>query len=114
VGSGPLGELSPSELTSVLLGVARERAGRVTPARVMERWARDRFVRPSAADPRRLAALEARLWELVPPAVEGVELSPVVPLGTCVAALGDRKERCLVSCVATERLTALVGWKGGE
>jgi len=57
----------------------------VTPARLVERWRDDRFVRPAAADPRRLAQATARLWELLPPSVVGLELSPVTPLGTCSA-----------------------------
>ncbi len=41
-------QLSPTDLQSLLLGVARTRAGRVTPARVVRRWREDRFVRPAS------------------------------------------------------------------
>ena len=79
------GGLSPSELQTVLLDVSRERAGKVTPAQVLRRWREDRFVRPSTADPRALAKTQAMLWERLPERFEGVELSPLTPLGTCSA-----------------------------
>jgi hypothetical protein len=51
----------------------------------MRRWQADRFVRPAASDPRRIAAVEAWLWQLLPAEFSGIELSPVTPLGTCGA-----------------------------
>jgi hypothetical protein len=44
--------LSGSELQTLLLSVARDRAGGVRPADLVWRWRQDRFVRPAAADPR--------------------------------------------------------------
>jgi hypothetical protein len=80
--------LTPTDLQTLLLSVARERAATVTPAELLRRWQSDRFVRPAESDPRVLSQLEARMWSLLPAEVEGVELSPVTPLGTC-SALGD-------------------------
>ena len=137
-------DLSPTDLQTLLIAVARARADRAAPADVLRRWQHDRFVRPAACDPRRVAAVEARLWQLLPAGFTGIELSPVTPLGTCTAVAPvsqnrivatvrntevvsdstnaltveaatrrrtqlthDAKERCLVSCIATERLTAL-------
>jgi hypothetical protein len=77
--------LSPADLQTLLLGVSRRRAAGITPARLMRRWRQDRYVQPTAADPRALWRLEARLWDLLPGEFEGVELSPVAPLGTCSA-----------------------------
>jgi hypothetical protein len=74
--------LSGSELQTLLLAVGRDRAARQRPADVLRRWREDRFVRP-AGDPRPVAAVERRLWELLPARFDAVELSPVVPLGTC-------------------------------
>jgi hypothetical protein len=51
--------LPPADLRTLLIGVARARAKQVTPADVMRQWQHDRFVRPSAAGPRRGAAVEA-------------------------------------------------------
>jgi hypothetical protein len=77
--------LAPTDLQTLLMAVARARARNVTAARLLQRWSRDRFVRPSACDPRRLARLEGRMWQLLPQRFAGVELSPVAPLGTCSA-----------------------------
>ncbi|MEV6284413.1 hypothetical protein [Kribbella sp. NPDC051770] len=77
--------LNPSDLQSALLDVSRERAGKLTPARVLDRWRNDRFVQPSQVDPRALVHTQARLWDLLPDQFDGIELSPVTPLGTCSA-----------------------------
>ena len=88
--------LSPADLQAALLEVSRARAAAVTPARLVRRWAADRYVEPTAADPRRLWALEARLWALLPDEFAGVELSPVTPLGTC-SALGPVSQNRVIS-----------------
>ena len=80
-----LAALSNSDLRSWLLAVARHRAENVTPADLMRRWKEDRFVAPARVDPRAAIRGEAPLWELLPDHVQGVELSPVVPLGTSSA-----------------------------
>jgi hypothetical protein len=97
-------DLPPTDLQTLLIGVARARADRVTPADVMRRWQQDRFVRPAACDPRRVAAVEARLWQLLPAQFAGIELSPVAPLGTCTAVAPVSENRI----VATARNTEVV------
>jgi hypothetical protein len=94
--------LPQADLRTLLLAVARERAAQVTPADVMRSWQHDRFVRPAAADPRRLAAVEARLWQLLPAEFTGIELSPVVPLGTCTAVAPVSQNRIVSTVRATE------------
>ena len=76
-------QLSPTDLQTLLLMVARARARRVRLPGLVERWQSDRFVRPSDVDPRQLAEVELRIWRLLPPEVIGLDLSPVAPLGTC-------------------------------
>jgi hypothetical protein len=77
-----LAALSGSDFTSVMLEVARRRAARETPASVLRRYERDRFVRPGqvAADAVRRA--EDALLGCLPDEVEVVTLAPLVPLGT--------------------------------
>ncbi|PZF92499.1 hypothetical protein, partial [Micromonospora deserti] len=58
--------------------------------------------RPAAADPRTLAAAEARLWELLPADVAGVDLSPVAPLGLCSAVAPVSQNRIVTTFRATE------------
>jgi hypothetical protein len=91
-------ELPPADLRSLQLDLARTRAAEVTPASVMRQRQTDRFVRPSSADPRLLHRVESRLWELLPENFQGVELSPVVPLGTC-SAVGTIDQNQVVSTV---------------
>ena len=98
-------ELSPTDLQSLLLAVARTRASRVTAARVARRWRQDRFVRPAVEDPRRLVQVEARLWAMLPDAFVGVELSPVVPLGTCSAVATVDQNRVVSTVRGTEVLS---------
>jgi len=75
--------LSPADLQTLLLDVSRRQ---------------DRYVRPTAADPRVLWPLEARLWAMLPPEFAGLELSPVAPLGAC-AALGPVSQDRVISTV---------------
>lgn len=97
--------LSASDLQTLLLTVARTRAGAVRPADVLRRWRQDRFVRPATTDPRVSGAVEARLWDLLPAEFSGVELSPVVPLGTCSALGPVSQNRILTTTRGTEVLS---------
>jgi hypothetical protein len=97
--------LAPTDLHTLLMAVARARAQQVTPARVLQRWRQDRFVRPSACDPRLLAELEARLWRLLPHRFAGVELSPVAPLGTCSAVAPVDQHRVVSTVRGSEVLS---------
>jgi hypothetical protein len=76
-------ELSPTDLQTLQLDLARRRAGRVDVSRLRERWRSDRFVQPASTDPRRLVAVDQVLWRRLPPQFDGLALSPVTPLGTC-------------------------------
>ena len=97
--------LSGADLRTLLLGVARDRVATVHPADVVRRWREDRFVRPARADPRALAQLEARMWQLLPADVCGVELSPVVPVGTCTAVAPVSQNRIVTTMRASEVLS---------
>lgn len=94
--------LPPADLRTLWLGVARSRAAAVTPAGVVRQWRTDRFVRPSAADPRALSRVEGRLWSLLPESFAGVELSPVAPLGACSAVAPVSQDRVLSTARGTE------------
>ncbi|MGW3784408.1 hypothetical protein ACWD5Z_07465 [Micromonospora chokoriensis] len=100
-----LAGLSGADLRSLLLGVARDRAATVRPSEVVRRWREDRFVRPAGADPRVLARMEARMWQLLPADVCGVELSPVVPVGTCSAVAPVSQNRIVTTMRASEVLS---------
>jgi hypothetical protein len=91
-------DLSQADLQTLLLDVTRQRAAAVTSAGLMRRWRQDRYVTPSASDPRAVSRTEARLWELLPAEFTGIELSPVTPLGTC-AALGPVSQNRVISTI---------------
>ncbi|MFI6234224.1 hypothetical protein ACIBD9_11775 [Micromonospora sp. NPDC050784] len=100
-----LAGLSGADLRSLLLSVARDRAATVRPTDVVRRWHEDRFVRPAGADPRVLAQVEARMWQLLPADVAGVELSPVVPVGTCSTVAPISQNRIVTTMRASEVLS---------
>jgi hypothetical protein len=97
--------LSPTDLQTLLLDLVRTRAEGVDPARLLRRWTEDRFVRPSPVDPRQLAGLVARAWELLPEEFLGVELSPVTPLATC-AGVGPVDQNRIVSTVRSSEVVS--------
>lgn len=96
--------LSGSDLQTLLLAVARDRATRVRPPDLLRRWRQDRLVRPAAADPRAVGEVEGRLWAMLPPEVRGVQLSPVVPLGTCSAVAPQSQNRIVTATRPVEVL----------
>jgi hypothetical protein len=102
-----LAGLSAADLHTLLLTVARDRAASVRPADLVRRWRADRFVRPAAADPRALAAAEARMWQLLPAGFSGVELSPVSPLGTCSAVAPVSQNKVVTTMRQSEVLSDL-------
>lgn len=94
--------LSPTDLQTLLLAVADSRANRRTAADLMRGWRENRYVQPAMADPRLVARVEGRLWELLPEAFAGVELSPVTPLGTCSVVAAVDQNRVLSTVRGTE------------
>jgi len=97
--------LSPTDLQTLLLGMAKARAEHVTPGRVLRRWQEDAFVKPSASDPRRLSRFEAALWSRLPEGFDGLELSPVAPFGACSAVAGVDQNRVLTTTRTNEVLS---------
>ena len=96
--------LSPTDLQTLLLAVARTRAATVSPARVLQRWREDSFVRPAAIDARALSSLEAELWQQLTAEFDGVELSPLAPFGACAVLGGVDQNRV----VTTMRMSEVV------
>jgi len=93
-----LAALSGSEFTTVMLEVVRRRAARETPASVLRRYQRDRFVRPSGISWGSARRAEDILLGCLPPETEVVPLAPLVPLGTH-SALGTVSQHKVVTTV---------------
>jgi hypothetical protein len=74
--------LAASELWSLLLGVAEQRAAQRSAAQVLQQWEKDRFVSPAHVDQRTLNQLDSHLLATAS-AFEALELSPLAPLGSC-------------------------------
>ena len=99
-------ELSPTDLQTLMLDLARTRASRVEAADVIRRWRSDRFVQPSPVDPVRLSALAARIWELASNSpFTGLVLSPVTPLGSCQSVAPVDQNR-IVSTARTSEVVS--------
>src|SRR5437588_12613742 len=71
-----LAALSGSDFTSVMLEVARRRAARETPASVLRRYERDRFVRPGQMPADAVRRAEDALLGCLPDEGEVVTLAP--------------------------------------
>jgi hypothetical protein len=93
-----LAELSGSDFTSLMLEVARRRAGRETPATVARRYRTDRFVRPASSSWRQLRRAEDLMTGNLPANYELLTLAPVVPLGTH-SALGTVSQDKVVTAM---------------
>jgi len=100
-----LAGLSGSDFTSVMLEVARRRAGRETPASVLRRYEQDRFVRPGQVSARAVRRAEDMLLGSLPDDVEVVLLAPLVPLGAH-SALGPVSQDKVVTTVRSCEVAA--------
>src|SRR5262245_5725071 len=89
--------LPASRLWSLLLDVLETRASARTPAAILEQWDRDRFVQPATIDQRALLDVDRQLLTTAA-AFEGIELSPVAPLGVC-AAMGRTSQQKVLSAL---------------
>jgi hypothetical protein len=96
--------LAPTDLQSLLLEVYRRRARQVCPGRLLDHYARNRFVRPAHSDPKGQTEFDRLAFRLLPEGYEVVELSPVSPLGAhSVIATVDQNK-----VVTTSRNTEVV------
>jgi hypothetical protein len=100
-----LGDLAGHQLTSELLNEMRRRSAEVTPARVLRRFAEDRFSRTAAVDPAVLRRVESALAAHWPEGTEELQLAPVAPFGTH-AAIADVDQNRVVSTVRGSEVAA--------
>jgi hypothetical protein len=100
-----LAGLPGADLTSLLLEATRRRAGRLRPPDVLRRYDLDRFVVPAPIPLRQLRRAEDALLSALPPEVELLTLSPVVPLGTH-SVLGTVNQNKVVSTIRAGEVAA--------
>jgi hypothetical protein len=93
--------LAASELWSLLLGVAEQRAAQRSAAQVLQQWEMDRFVVPAYVDQRTLNQLDSHLLAAAS-AFEALELSPLAPLGSCSAVALASQNKIVSTVRGTE------------
>lgn len=89
-----LASLSNADLTSVFMEIARRRAAGRTPASLVRAWETDTFVGAATIDQRELRRAEVAMLDAAAD-FEAVELSGVVPLGTCTVVAEGGQNRIL-------------------
>ena len=96
--------IAPTDLQALLLEVYARLAAATTAKRLLEQYEQNRFVAPSAADPRMLVEIDRLAWKLLPEGYVPLELAPLCPLGTnsTVASVSQNK------VVSTVRNTEVV------
>jgi hypothetical protein len=94
--------LSGTEMTTLLLEVARRRASKLTPSDILAQYQRDRFVSPATVDFYRLGAMARLAIDAVSPPFTPVITAPVVPLGTHSVVAGVDQNRVVTTVRATE------------
>ncbi len=101
-----LGErLGAQDLQSLLLEVQRRRAARGSIGSLLDRYRKSRFAKPSGLPPGALLELDRLAFSLLPPGFEGVELSPLAPLGATAIVTGTSQNR-IVSTVRNTEVAA--------
>jgi hypothetical protein len=94
-------ELPATELWSLLLFVAEQRAAARSPASLLHQYQDDRFVTPSIVDPRAQLELDAELFAAARE-FDAVELSPLAPLGVCSAVAPTSQNRVVATVRGSE------------
>lgn len=97
-------ELPGSDVTTLMLEIARRRAEAIDAADVLRRYETDRFVRPGAIGIDAIHRVEAELFAALPDGFEPMVLSPVVPLGT--HRLGGVDRSRVVSTIRSNEVAA--------
>jgi hypothetical protein len=93
--------VSPSDLTPLLLELARARAAVRKPSDVLAQYARDRTVQAGRTSARALARLVVAAFDAVPD-YEAVEIAPVEPMGANSVLAGIDQNLVLATVRATE------------
>lgn len=93
--------LPSTELWSLLLWVAQQRAAGRSVSALLQQRQQDRFVAPCAVDQRTLHGIDTELLAAAT-AFEAIELSPLAPLGSCSAIALTSQNRIVSTARGTE------------
>jgi hypothetical protein len=100
-----LASLSAADFTSLMLEVARHRAGRETPASLLRRYRADRFVQPASTDWQVIRTVEDAMTARLLPGTDLLMLPPLVPFGTH-SVLGPMSQDKVVSTLRAAEVAA--------
>ncbi len=92
-----LAGLAGSDLTTVLLELARRRVAGRKPADVLAQYRTDRLVEPAASDPLALGRRRMRALEIAAPVFDPVLTSPLAPLGAHHVLGGISQDRVVTT-----------------
>jgi hypothetical protein len=98
-------KLSGTDLTTLLLEVARRRSRLISPPELLRRYASSRFVAPAAVSYAELRRVEALLLQRLPVSFEVLQLAPVLPLGTH-SALATVDQNNVIATVRANEVAA--------
>ena len=96
--------LAPSDLQSLLLELFAQMAGHLSPPQLLAQYEQNRFVAPSAGDPRVFVEIDRLAWSVLPEGYAPLELSPVAPLGTSSVVATVHQHKVLSALRGTEVL----------
>jgi hypothetical protein len=100
---GLLGEkLRPTDLKSLMMEVYSRRAAGLTPRAILDRFLRDKTVRPSPVDAILLADVKRLAYEVLPAGFQAIELSPVAPLGVTSVLTNLHQNNAVATAANTE------------
>jgi hypothetical protein len=100
-----LSGMSATDLQTLLIGLYRARASKLTVAEVYRQYATNRFVAPTTVPARDLAKFEIEAYDRLPPGYEPVSPSPVAPLGTC-SVLGKAVQDKILTTIRNTEVCA--------
>lgn len=98
-----LTELPGSAFNSLLLEVFSKRVDKITPARLLQQYQDNRFVKPAATDMTAVLRSTLQVLELLQEHhFQPVELSPVAQLGSCAAVATASQQKIISALRNTE------------
>jgi hypothetical protein len=101
-----LSQLPGSAFNSLLLEVFDKRVGNITPARLLQQYRGNRFVKPADTDMAAMLRQTLQVLELLQQhRFRPVELSPVAPLGSC-AVVGTVSQQKIISAIRGTEIMA--------
>ena len=98
-----VGQISASDLNSLLLAVFSKRSARISPTALIQAYQHNRFVQPAAVDAVKFASFSLDWLKAAQASgFEPLQLSPLAPLGTCSAVAIAHQDKIVSALRGTE------------